>query len=171
VFEDTNKRDYRYVRAGLLRRGWQQITLPHQDRTRGSTPKRDGGSSWVHHGGAMGVSSLGQKDITCPDLIWTRSGLLPGRVGPGQATNFFASSCLTTKVRCIFVTNNTEKGPQKRARNCKAAQSVALGCKPMDLYTRYYLLVYSIYKLFVVHIACMSTLAFGLHAYNRSYKV
>lgn len=52
----------------------------------------------------MGISCVGRKGVTCPDLIWTLScrrspGL--GSLGPHQATNFFgaSSSCLTTKVR------------------------------------------------------------------------
>ncbi|CBN79245.1 tubulin-tyrosine ligase family protein [Ectocarpus siliculosus] len=52
----------------------------------------------------MGVASEGQKDVVCPDLIWTlNSGRSPGldKLGPQQATNFFGtgSSCLTTKGR------------------------------------------------------------------------
>lgn len=57
----------------------------------------------------MGVASEGQRDIVCPDLIWTlSSGRSPGldKLGPQQATNFFgtSSSCVTTKVSNLWST-------------------------------------------------------------------
>lgn len=106
VFEDTNNLDYRYIRKGLTQRGWLQIALPRVQPREGtreglrSTIARN--SCWVHRGGTMGVASVGLKDVTSPDLIWTlSSGRSPafGSIGPQQATNFYGtSSCLTTKV-------------------------------------------------------------------------
>ncbi|CAM9153163.1 unnamed protein product [Ectocarpus sp. 12 AP-2014] len=108
MLEDTRLRDYRYIREGLLRRGWQQVTLPPRRHrleglSRSSLQYLDRKHScWVRHRCAMGVASEGQKDVVCPDLIWTlSSGRSPGldKLGPQQATNFFGtgSSCLTTK--------------------------------------------------------------------------
>ncbi|CAM9171195.1 unnamed protein product [Ectocarpus sp. 13 AM-2016] len=108
MLEDTRLRDYRYIREGLLRRGWQQVTLPPRRHRREGLSRLSlqylerKHSCWVRHRGAMGVASKGQKDVVCPYLIWTlSSGRSPGldKLGPQQATNFFGtgSSCLTTK--------------------------------------------------------------------------
>ncbi|CAM9226330.1 unnamed protein product [Ectocarpus sp. 4 AP-2014] len=108
MLEDTRLRDYRYIREGLLRRGWQQVTFPPRRHRREGLSRSSlqcfdrKHSCWVRHRGAMGVTYEGQKDVVCPDLIWTlSSGRSPGldKLGPQQATNFFRtdSSCLTTK--------------------------------------------------------------------------
>ncbi|CAM9115362.1 unnamed protein product [Ectocarpus fasciculatus] len=110
VLEDTRLRDYRHIREGLLRRGWQQVPLPPRRHRREGLSISNlqqqcldrKHSCWVRHKDAMGVASEGQKDVICPDLIWTlSSGRSPGldKLGPQQATNFFgtSSSCLTTK--------------------------------------------------------------------------
>lgn len=105
VLEDTKNRDYRYIKAGLLRRGWQQVAFPRRQASEGDSPYKASkfDACWVQRRGAMGVASVGLKVVPCPDLIWTLShGRLPGSMGLGQAqvTNFFdRSSCLTTKVR------------------------------------------------------------------------
>lgn len=106
VLEDTKNRDYRHIRAGLLRRGWQQVAFPRRQASEEGDYHKQGSSKfdlcWVQRRGAMGVASVGLKVAPCPDLIWTLShGRLPasGGLGPGQITNFFdRTSCLTTKV-------------------------------------------------------------------------
>lgn len=115
VFEDTANQDYRYIRMGLLRRGWQQINLPRHQRSDVAReehnrfyrdPSKDPDrvqSSWVKRQGGVGVASVGQKGVSLPDLIWTIScGRLRGlgRLGKEQVTNLLeGSSCLTSKVR------------------------------------------------------------------------
>ena len=106
VLEDTKNGDYRYIRTGLLCRGWQQVTLPRRQAPEvGDSQSKESkfDACWVQRRGALGVASVGLKVVACPDLIWTLShGRLPGSRGLGQAqlTNSFdRSSCLTTKVR------------------------------------------------------------------------
>lgn len=107
VFEDTRHRDYRSIREGLIRRGWQQEALSRQQQVcpevrsardaKYSSPGQRGGA-------ATGTASTSHKIVSCPDLIWTLSlkhSPVLRTLGPQQATNFFGatSSCLTTKVR------------------------------------------------------------------------
>ncbi|CAM9495175.1 unnamed protein product [Ectocarpus sp. 6 AP-2014] len=120
VLEDTRLRDYRYIREGLLRRGWQQVTLPPRRHRREGLSRLnlqclDQHSCWVCHRSAMGVASERQKDVVCPDLIWTlSSGRSPGldKLGPQQATNFFetGSSCLTTKAGLCHTLRSPRNG-------------------------------------------------------------
>lgn len=130
VFEDTVNHDYRYIRAGLLRRGWQQVHLPQRQRSSNiasmqlsrcldvatkSTPDR-AQSSQAHRQNAMMVVSTGKKRALVPDLVWTVSSARTagvGHFGKGQATNFFDRSwCLTTKVRYGAIDPHPQRVPR-----------------------------------------------------------
>ncbi|CAN0167367.1 unnamed protein product, partial [Scytosiphon promiscuus] len=104
AFEDTRHEDYRHVREGLTRRGWQMEPLPRREQASPGVHPYSGArhsSSGVHRGGATGTDFARQKSVACPDLIWSlssRHSPALSTLGQHQATNFFeTSSCLTTK--------------------------------------------------------------------------
>ncbi|CAM9299567.1 unnamed protein product, partial [Hapterophycus canaliculatus] len=118
VFEDTRHKDYRYIREGLIRRGWrQEILTRRQEVCPAARSARDTKcfSSWGRRGDATGKASTSHTHVSCPDLIWTLSSKhSPASCtwGEQQATNIFRrSSCLTTK-----------------AGLCRTLRSIKYGC-------------------------------------------